>query len=455
MFKVSELIEAVKGKPAGKWDNTFIRGISIDSRSIKKGEAFIAIKGDNFDGHDFIRQAARKGAACIVKERGINPGYKSKGVNIIEAGDTIKALADIARFWRRRFNIPVIAVTGSNGKTTTKDMAAAVLSDRFKVLKNEGTRNNHIGVPMTLLKLNSGYDMAVLELGTNHPGEIGYLSDICEPNAGIITNIGPSHLKYLRDLKGVSREKRAIIEALQHPRVAILNADDRFLRSELSKKRSKGLAIGFGMDRRSDFTASRARVFNGRTEFLVNKKYKFTLNTPGYYNIYNALAATAAGRIFGIGYADIISRLNRFDFPKGRLRIVESGGVRFIDDSYNSNPLSLKQALRALSGFKAAGRKIFVMGDMLELGFGEKEFHREAGLQASACCDVFITVGRLSKLSARAAESVSRIDSGNIFTCESVPEARRVLSEDVSLKKGDLVLIKGSRLMKMEEIINP
>ena len=205
------------------------------------------------------------------------------------------------------------------------------------------------------------------------------------------------------------------------------------------------------MKNHCDFFASHIKNVNDKIKFYVNPKYKFTLKTPGYYNIYNALAAITVARIFGIAYKDIILRLNTFDFPQSRLKFMELNSVKFIDDTYNSNPLSLKQALNVLANFRTSGRKIFVMGDMLELGSYKKSFHYQAGQEAAGCCDVFITVGNLSKLAAKAAKA-SRFDTKNIFTCQTITQARKILFNRLSLKKGDLVLVKGSRLMKMEEL---
>ncbi|MFH1888603.1 MAG: UDP-N-acetylmuramoyl-tripeptide--D-alanyl-D-alanine ligase [Candidatus Omnitrophota bacterium] len=452
MLKVNELIESSGGRLIRQGCDTLITGISIDSRTIKPREAFIAIKGDNLDGHEFIREAIKKGASCIVKERNKKIRCNDKRVTFIEVRDTARALGEIARFWRRQFPVPVIAVTGSNGKTTTKEMTAHILSAKLKVLKNEGTKNNHIGVPMTLLELNGTYDVAVIELGANHFGEISYLCGICEPNMGIITNIGPSHLKYFHNLSGVLKEKYAMIDNLDSPRIAILNSDDNILKKKIFSGCARGITLCFGIKNPCEFMASGVRGFNNKTGFCVNKKYKFTLNTPGYYNIYNALAAIAAARIFGMTYRDIRSRLNNFSFPQGRLEVMESKGVRFIDDTYNSNPHSLKQALNTLANFKTKGRKIFIMGDMLELGIREEGFHRQAGREAIRCCDVFITVGSLSRLAAKAAGG-PRLKTKAIFTCRNSAQARRVLFNNISPGKDDLVLIKGSRRMKMEEII--
>ncbi len=451
MFTISELLEATKGKLAGQARGITIKGISIDSRTINPQDVFIAIKGNNFDGHDFIDEAIKKGASCVIKRPVGKRKSRAGKLTFIEVRDTIKALGDIARFQRKKFNIPVVAVTGSNGKTTTKDMIAHVLSGKFKVLKNEGTKNNQIGLPLTLLNLNASSDIAVLEIGTNHPGEVEYLTRICEPSIGIITNIGPSHLEYLRDLGGVLREKYKMVENLKNPHIAILNADDNLLKRKISAKHRKTFILGFGMKGPCDFFACAVKNNVTGFQFCVNRKYKFTLKTPGYYNIYNALAAIIVARIFGVAYKDIVSGFHTFDFPQSRLKFVEINSVRFIDDTYNSNPLSLKQALNALANFRIAGRKIFVMGDMLELGSLEKSFHYRAGQEAAACCDVFITVGNLSRLAAEGALA-SHFDTNNIFICQTIDQARKILFGRLSPKKGDLVLVKGSRSMKMEEV---
>ncbi|MBU1091214.1 MAG: UDP-N-acetylmuramoyl-tripeptide--D-alanyl-D-alanine ligase, partial [Candidatus Omnitrophica bacterium] len=351
MFKVFELLNATKGKLIKSSKLSKVSGISIDSRSLRPNEAFIAIKGKNFNGHDFINQAIKKGASCIIINTTYDirhTTYEKHKVALIAVRDTTKALGDIARYHRQKIDLPVIGVTGSNGKTTTKEMIAWVLSGRFRVLKNPGTKNNQIGLPLSLLDLNSRHNAAVLELGTNHFGEIAYLSGICQPNVGIITNIGPAHLEFFKDLKGVFREKYSISGHLQKPRMMILNADDKNLRSKLFKREKKSFNLGFGIRSKADFSARAIKIQNGRMEFVVNKKYKFTLKVFGYSNIYNALASIAVARVLGMGYNDIASRLSNFTFTQGRLSLLELNNTRFLDDSYNSNPFSLKQALDTL-----------------------------------------------------------------------------------------------------------
>lgn len=451
MFTLEELLEATGGKLIRGKKDIPIKGLSIDSRTIKSQEAFIAIKGDNFDGHDFIPEAIKKGASCIIKSSASKLPPLGQHI-LIEVKDTLLALGDIARFKRKKFDLPVIVVTGSNGKTTTKEMIAEVLAARYRVLKNPGTKNNQIGLPMALLNLDAGYDMAVLEVGTNHFGEVDYLSRICLPNIGIITNIGLSHLEYLDDLKGVFREKRALLNNLKRPAIAILNADDKLLSKEACSKKKELIALTFGIRQRSDFLASDIKFKAERTEFLLKKKHRFTLKTSGAHNVYNALIAIAVGRIFGLSYAKIASRLSAFTFPEGRFNLKTAKGIRFIDDTYNSNPSSLEQALMAFGSLKIKGRKIFVMGDMFELGRGGGAFHRRAAKTVAKICDIFVATGKLSQITAEAL--VSRgFAAENIFTCATAREARDILFKRISPCKNDIILVKGSRLMKMEGVL--
>lgn len=450
MFKIEELLKAAGGNLIYGSKSAPVKGISIDSRTIRSGYAFVAIKGKSFDGHDFIDEAIKRKATCVISEAGRRK-RQAGGVTFIEVADTIKALGDIARFQRKKFDIPLIAITGSSGKTTMKEMISRVLSGKYKVLKNRGTENNHIGLPMTLLKLDRNYDLAVLEAGTNHFGEVSYLAGVCLPNIGIITNIGAAHLEYFKNLRGVFKEKYSLIRHLRRPQIAILNADNALLKRQIAGRDSSRFILGFGVKNRADFFASDIKNFSGGLEFLVNKKYRFTLKTLGYYNIHNALAAIAVARLFGMGYKEIARRLVSFNFPEGRLKSRELNNIRFIDDTYNSNPLSLKQALEALNSLEVTGRKIFVMGDMLELGKQEKLFHRQAGRKVAEVCDAFVAVGRLSGLAAEAAKN-SGFDIKNIFTCRTPLEAREILFNKISPGEGDVVLIKGSRRIRLEEV---
>ncbi|MFA4983857.1 MAG: UDP-N-acetylmuramoyl-tripeptide--D-alanyl-D-alanine ligase [Candidatus Omnitrophota bacterium] len=452
MFKTSEILKATGGKLLAGSPDGVLAGVSLDSRTINKGEIFIAIRGENFDGHDFISKAIRKGAACIVSERAVQLP-KTRPPVFVKVDNSQRALGDIASYHRRRFDLPFIAVTGSNGKTTAKDMIAWVLSARYRVLKNEGTKNNQIGLPLALLNLNRKHQAAVLEIGTNHPGEVGYLCGIYRPNIGIITNIGPSHLEHFGGLKSVFNEKISLVRNLAPPYLSILNRDDKFLSPLLDKNARVPFRLGFGFSGRSDFLASDVKEFSRGFEFAINGHKGMVLNTLARHNIYNALCAAAVARIMGMEYGEIALRLRGFDFPQGRFKPFRRNNVNFIDDTYNSNPLSLKAALEAFGGLACRGRKVFIMGDMLELGRKERDFHRQAGRDALRVSDVMIFTGRLSRFAAEAALRKKR-RSGDIFVCRNSREARRVLFKKVIPDSRDIILVKGSRLMKMEYIFS-
>jgi len=452
MFRIDELITVTSGRLiAGKRREVLTGGISIDSRTLKKDDLFIAIKGARFDGHDFIAAAVKKKAAAVIVDRLNFPAFKPAAVPLIKVRDTVRALSDIAAYHRRRFNIPVVGITGTNGKTTAKEMIAWVLQKQYRVLKNPGTQNNHIGLPMALLRLDKNVDVAVLEMGTNHPGEIARLTQIARPNIGIITNIGPAHLEFLHDLKGVYREKSFLINNLVAPSLAVLNMDDRFLRR--NKDDNDKIVVGFALNHNADYKASKIKKGSrADIEFSVNSRHRVRLNTPGTCNVYNGLAAITVARLLGMDYNTITASLSDFEFPKSRLNLVNVDSVSFIDDTYNSNPGSLAQALEALAGINTAGRKIFIMGDMLELGSGKESLHRLAGKRIAEVCDALITVGRLTRLTAQAAGQAG-LAADSVFTCDCAKQARRVLYKRLKPNKDDIVLIKGSRLMQMEKII--
>jgi len=373
-------------------------------------------------------------------------------VTVIKVKDSVLALGDIARFQRQKINLPVVAVTGSNGKTTTKEMIAWVLSARGKVLKNEGTKNNQIGLPQTLIPLTKKDNFAVVEIGTNHFGEVDYLAKIARPNISVITNIGPSHLEFLRNLKGVLKEKSALLNNLAEPAIALLNADDQSLKSLIKSKSKERKILSYGINEKSDFRASEVKLKNGKAEFKVNSKFNFELSTLGGYNIYNALAAIAVGRILGLSYPQMRARLSIFKFPQGRLNLVESRGLRFIDDTYNANPLSLKVALDAFKVMDCEGRKILILGDMLELGEQKELLHRQIAWSITNTCDLLIAVGTLARITACAARK-NGWSAKQVFCCPDALAARDLLSAKISAKANDLILVKGSRSMKMEEVL--
>lgn len=445
MFYINEILNATGGKLIQKGGRDSVSGVSTDTRTIKPGDLFVALKGRNFDGHKFIEEAVKKGACAVIVGAGLVPSAPT----LIRVKDTLRALGDIAHYYRMKFDIPVIGVTGSNGKTTTKEMIYKVLASKFKVLKNEGTENNLIGVPKTLLGLKPLHDMAVLELGTNHFGEIKRLSCISNPTMGVITNIGSSHLEFLESEKGVFREKSDLLKGLGKNSAAILNADDELLQKA---GRLKCKIVRFGIDNICDFRATDIICHNDETDFMVNGEYPFKIRLLGRHNVYNALAAISAGFLNKIEHREIYNALYRFNPVKGRmfLRVVE--GIHIIDDTYNSNPHSLKMAITALSNYRSTGRKILICGDMLELGKSAHEFHYQAGRFASeAGVSYLISVGNFREIVNKGAFS-GGMKRKAIFSCKNNQAALAALKQII--KENDAVLLKGSRLIKLDEVVD-
>jgi len=424
-------------------ENLSDKGVSIDSRTIRKGEIFIAIKGKNYDGHDFIDKAVKKGASAIVASRRIK---LKKNIPLIQVPNTVGALGEIAAYNRRRFNIPVIGITGSTGKTSVKEMTAHILGAKFKVLKNKGTENNFIGLPLTLLKLNSNHTAAVLEMGANHVGEIDRLSSILQPTLGLITNIGPSHLKYFKNLNTVLKAKSEILNHLPDDQL-ILNGDDRMLARIYRRSNS----ITFGLSKKCSLFASGISAGPDQLEFDLNGETRFKLNVSGAHNVYNALAGIAIASHLGMDLDTIKRRLASFKSLPMRMNVGSIKGVTFINDAYNASPLSAKCAIEFLTGWSTKAKKILVMGDMLELGRRCVMFHRDVGeLAARLSIDRIITVGRLSKHINSTAQA-NGIKKEFLWQCKNTDEAASVLSK--ICKRGDIVLVKGSRAMAMEGVI--
>jgi UDP-N-acetylmuramoyl-tripeptide--D-alanyl-D-alanine ligase len=442
--KISEVIRVtggtlISGSSQAEID---LAGISIDSRTIVVGQFFLPIKGENFDGEEFVLEALKKGAVGAFVTR--PQRCKSRDRIIIRVKDTTRALQALARYNRMRFDIPVIGVTGSNGKTTVKDMISAVLSQKYNVLKNEGTKNNHIGVPLTLLRLNSSYDICVTEMGTNHRGEIRLLAGIALPTAAVITNIGPSHLEFLKDLKGVFAAKKEILEKLNRGSLVVINGDDEYLSAI---KRSSLKVMRFGFNAANDFCASGVSAEGAGIKFILNERSSFSMGLIGSHNVYNALAAAYD---FDISYADTKKALSEYSPAGMRLNVRQAGEFTVIDDAYNSNPLSMRSAIEALAGYTAKGRWV-VSADMLELGRREEEFHKMIGETiARSDFDGLITFGRLSRYtSLRALEC--GMDEKRVWHCSDRAKIAGILKD--SMGKGGVVLVKGSRAMKMEEVI--
>ncbi|HHU69887.1 MAG TPA: UDP-N-acetylmuramoyl-tripeptide--D-alanyl-D-alanine ligase [Thermoanaerobacterales bacterium] len=450
-----EIAYACSGKLAKEEPGTKISGISTDSRTLVEGEFFIPIKGEHFDGHDYISTAYKKGAVGAITQ---NPEHLNKfNKNIILVEDTLEALNKIAYYYRKKFNIPFVAVTGSTGKTTTKDMITDVLSQKYKVLKNIGSYNNKIGLPLTIFKLDDSYQLGVVEMGMSGFGEIAHLAKIVEPEIAIITNIGLSHIEKLGSVENITKAKSEILECLKEGGTAFINADDSNLvklKEKFSKTKFKTFGINNGDIKAFNIKTCNHRLITFNTKFN-DAIYEFEIRIPGLHNVYNALAAISVGLEFNLTPNQIKTGLKKFKSPKMRLEIVN--GIKdciIINDTYNASPDSMKAAIDVLHEIKAQkkGRAIAVLGDMLEMGDWGADAHKELGIYAAQKgIDVLITVGELAKHIATAAEEYG-INTGCIFAFNSNFDAVNKIDE--ICKNNDVILVKGSRGMKMEEIVH-
>lgn len=450
---VRELIDITKGTLVSGALDIRIKQFSLDSRTLMPGDMFIAIKGNNFDGHDFVRDSIKKEASgIIVEDRFLLPSLLPN--TVIKVKDTIKAIGDIGRLYRSKFKGPLIAVTGTVGKTTTKEFISAVLSEKFSVHRTKGTLNNHIGVPVTLCELEPKHDICILELGMSDLGEIEYLSSISQPDVGIITNIGAAHLEKLSNVENVFKAKSELLKSLRPDGLCVLNRDDSYFMELRNRTRCRLITIGkhYG----SDFQAFDITNDNGAgVRFkVVAKPFEDILDIKlpiiGIHNIYPALFAIAIGYGLGMDPSNIIDGLLKVRLPKMRLEIKDIAGMKIIDDSYNANPVSMASALEILNQLQCNGKKIFICSDMLELGTDAPIYHKELGGQVVKYkIDQLVTIGDLSALVSSAA-----IESGmpkeNVRHCKNNIEAVTVLEK--WMEPGDIVLVKGSRTRHMEEI---
>ena len=450
MFTVKDILMSTTGVLLSGNENEILRGVSTDTRRLKGGELFVAIKGERFDGHNFILDAVSKGAGAVLVQDGCitNSNFKLPDTSLISVPNSITALGDIARFHRARFKIPLIGITGSNGKTTTKEMTAAILAKKFNIIKNFGTENNHIGVPITLMRINADHKIAVLEMGTNHLGEIKRLSEIAAPTMAIITNIGPSHLQHLKDMDTVLKAKCEVLDYFRDKEATVVvNGDDDLLK----KVKTDLKTIKFGLNKDFDFYADKVDLQADGINFRLNGKWEINLTVVGRHNVYNALAAIAASSQFGVDIAEIQEALKEFRVPNMRMEVKKLKDIKIINDTYNSNPMSMRHAIEALKDITTKGRKVLVAGDMLELGHHSGRFHHLVGRQAAESgIDLIVAVGKLAEFISNGAQEAGMSEK-KIKRCNLTREACEAVLH--LIKKGDTVLIKGSRAMKMEQIV--
>ena len=422
--------------------------VSTDSRTIKRGELFVALHGENFDGHNFVEAIATTGAAGAIVDSAWE-GRVPENFALIRAKDTLLAYQQLAANYRKSLALRVVAITGSNGKTSTKDFAAAVLARRFRVTKTQGNFNNHVGLPRTILEATSQDEVAVWEIGMNHPGEVSALAKVAAPDVGIITNIGVAHIEFMGSREKIAEEKGALAEAVGAEGTLILNADDPFTKGIAARARGKVILAGIGA---GSIRASEVNQSGSGTDFTIlegGHRCRAQLPVPGLHMVQNALLAVAAGRIFGLSLEECAAGLVAAPLTKARLQVKEIRGVQFLDDSYNANPDSMKAALRTLVELDAEGQRIAVLGEMLELGDKSERGHREVGETAAALkVDHLIAIGNVA---ATIAEAAKQAGLENSLTVASTAEAAELLAEVAA--PGDLVLIKGSRLARTERVI--
>jgi UDP-N-acetylmuramoyl-tripeptide--D-alanyl-D-alanine ligase len=425
-----------------------INKVSTDSRTIKPGELFVALRGENFEGHDFIAASAKAGATGALVDLNWT-GSVPNNFAVLRATDTLEAYQTLAANYRRSLALKVLAITGSNGKTSTKDFAASVLARRFRVTKTEGNFNNHVGLPRTILEATSVDEVAVWEIGMNHPGEIAALSKIAAPDAAIITNIGVAHIEFMGSLEAIAAEKGALAEAIDPQGTVILNADDPFSKGIAARTRAK---VVFAGTTDGAVRAIEIRQSADGSEFTIVEgahRCRAQLPVAGSHMVQNALLAVAAGRAFGLSIEECAAGLVAPPLTRARLQIKEIGGVQFLDDSYNANPDSMKAALRTLVELDAEGKRIAVLGEMRELGAESERGHREVGEAAATLgVDQLITIGDAAELIAEGARTAG-LDK--VSSTRSTGEAAKLLVEIA--EPGDLVLIKGSRAARTEEVI--
>jgi UDP-N-acetylmuramoyl-tripeptide--D-alanyl-D-alanine ligase len=463
MFTGEDIVSSVGGRLLAGMPSQEVLGVSIDSRTLKRGDLFVAIRGDRFDGHDYVDEAVRKGASGLLIEYEKAASFarpadlKSPTPLVIGVEDTLQALQELAAAHRRRFEIPVVGVTGSNGKTTTKEMIGAVLRERLAVLTTTGNLNNHIGLPLTLLGLKPGDQAAVLEMGISAPGELRRLSEIAAPTIGVITNVGAAHLQGLKDVDQAAQAKAEILDVLGADGTAVLNRDDP--RYTILRDRMKGRVVSVGIRQAADVAAEGIRErYRGDGPQGVS----FMLHTAegveevfipalGRHNVYNALMAAAVGGILGLTPGEIRQGLQRYTPMPLRMAFLRVGSLEILNDAYNANPGSMTAALEVLSALQDEGRGIAVLGDMLELGEYASESHRVLGREAARLgIHYLVVLGTFSEEVAQGA-----IDGGlaadRIRICRDPVHAVETVRGFFDGRT--IVLVKGSRGMRMERIV--
>ncbi len=421
--------------------------ISKDTRTIQPGDLYLALRGENFDGNAFVAEAAARGAAAVLVDSDLAVSALPENFPVLLAASGLDALNRLAAGWRSRLKLTALCITGSNGKTSAKEFAAAVLAQRFQVVKTEGNLNNHIGLPLSILSASTADTAAVWEIGMNHPGEIAALAALARPDAAIITNIGVAHIEYLKTREAIAREKSALAEAIAPEGFVVLSAEDD--QSDFIASRTKARVVRAGLSSGS-ITANTLIESTEGCSFVVHfdgRSFATSIACNGAHMVRNALLAVAAGIELGISPEDAVSGLPQTRLAGGRLQRRVIRGISFLDDTYNANPDSMVAALSTLRALPGHGRRIAVLGRMGELGAYESEGYRRTGIAAGENVDILITVG---------AESAPMADAARQAGLDRIHEVDDAASASLMLdnlaRPGDLVLVKGSRSARMESV---
>ncbi|MBN1482058.1 UDP-N-acetylmuramoyl-tripeptide--D-alanyl-D-alanine ligase [candidate division KSB1 bacterium] len=446
---LQEIIAHLDCRTTGVASTGELTGVSTDSRSVKAGELFVALRGENFDGHDFVRQALSDGAVAALVDHNYPDVDVSAEKCVLHVPDTLKSYQDIARFYRAKLAPAVVALTGSAGKTTCKEYVHAVLALKYNVHKNIKSFNNHVGVPATLLALKPEHDILVAELGTSNFGEISHLSSLVEPNICLVLNIGYAHLEFLHSLDGVARAKMEIFDFAADDNIAIYNADDAILKRQHFPSNT---VKTFGIQYPADVHAKNLRCEqNGCYHFDIDGT-TFQLNIPGRHNIYNALAAITVGTVFDIPLDRMKNAIEAVTSAEHRMTVLRTKNNILIDDAYNSNPGSCAAALATLADVAPGegGRRIAVLGDMLELGqFSQLEHEKLAVVAQNNQIDALYLLGEHTQHTAAKAKQL------NIKFIHYTKDRHSLMADLTAfIAKNDVILIKGSRAMHMEDMVN-
>ena len=455
-IKVSDLIKATKGTLLNGSPDAVVNSFCTDSRKIKKGDMFVPLVGENFDGHKFLKEVMNLGACGFITSEEHDWQFDGdiREKIVIKVEETLKAFQQTAEFHRNKFDIPVIGVTGSAGKTSTKDMIYEVLSKKYKVLKNEGNLNNQIGLPMTLLNLKAEHEVAVVEMGMSSFGEISTLSKIAKPHISIITNIGLAHIGKLGSRQNIHKAKMEIFDGMEPDGLVCLNGDDGLLfgLKDLLKYTTEFYGLQEGLNIKAYNVKVTDELYTTFNVEINSREYLFAVPIPGMYCVYNALAAICVGLRFKIAIEDIIEALKDYKPSSMRMNIMNlSKEIKLINDAYNANPNSMEEALRVMKNLPGP-RKIAVLGDMLELGEWTRQAHIDIGKSVvKNGINHLVALGKNSKYIAEGAADAG-MSQRKIYTCDDIYDVNEYIKG--LIRDGDVILVKGSRGMKMEGIVD-